>query len=177
VAALTVRHGAATAQRGSGVLSVDSHVVGPQAPDKGNSYDGCADDLVSTPAPPLKIHAGHVSRLTIRNVSRRTALPDRRPAIICDDAQNLELSGVQVHASASPEPLVLLHNAGATNLDRVRSTGADRPIVRQQSAMLTPTRPLRSVQSGLRVSPPAALLAPISAAPRQSSARGPRSGH
>ncbi len=78
------------------------------------------------PVPCHGIYAGHVKGLTIRDVVLRVAQPDTRPAIVCDDVVNLELNRITVEATASPEPLVLLHDVPTPSLEQVRSTGAPR---------------------------------------------------
>jgi hypothetical protein len=60
------------------------------------------------------------------------ARPDLRPAIVCDDVQNLDLFGLEVNATAASAPLVLLNHALGANVDRVRSTGDARELVRRQ---------------------------------------------
>lgn len=76
------------------------------------------------------IYAGHVKGLTIRDVNLQVRHADVRPAIVCDDVTDLEISRVRVGASPSFEPLVILHNVRDALLEQVTATVATREIAR-----------------------------------------------
>jgi polygalacturonase len=84
--------------------------------------------------PCFGIYAGHLKGLTIREAIFDAKNDDARPAVICDDVINLEINGVKVAATASPEPLVFLNNVKSAWVANVRSTGASRKIVRRAGA-------------------------------------------
>ncbi|HZP82409.1 MAG TPA: glycosyl hydrolase family 28 protein [Chthonomonadaceae bacterium] len=61
--------------------------------------------------PAYDIYCRHVDGLTLRNLRLRTAQPDARPALICDDARDLELNGLQIETLASGQPAIWLHQS------------------------------------------------------------------
>lgn len=54
------------------------------------------------------LYARHVRNLTLDNVRFELAKQDARPAIICDNVQDLELSGFKAQAGVSVESLIRL---------------------------------------------------------------------
>ena len=56
------------------------------------------------------IYARHVEGLTLNNVVIKTAAPDLRPAVVCDDVSDLDLNGVAMQGHAGAESLVRLQD-------------------------------------------------------------------
>ncbi len=64
--------------------------------------------------PAYGLYARHVQGLTLNNVRFELAAPDLRPAIVCDDVQDLEIGGLKAAGNHRSESLVRLQNtAGA----------------------------------------------------------------
>jgi hypothetical protein len=58
--------------------------------------------------PAYGLYARHAKNLVLNNVRFELATPDLRPAVVCDDVQDLELSGFKAQADASVESLIRL---------------------------------------------------------------------
>jgi polygalacturonase len=63
--------------------------------------------------PAFGFYARHVAGLTMRNVQVRWEAEDARPAMIFDDARELQIDGFQASAPAGDAPLIRLHNTSA----------------------------------------------------------------
>ena len=90
------------------------------------------------------IYAGHVQGLTIRDTILQVQAADARPAIICDDVVDLDLSRITIGASPSSAPLVVLHQVREAFLDQVRSVETAREIAEVQEServTITPRKP------------------------------------
>lgn len=61
------------------------------------------------PAYALYIH--HASGIVLNNVQFRTKTEDLRPAIVCDDVDDLELSGCRISGSSNAESLIRLQHS------------------------------------------------------------------
>jgi hypothetical protein len=60
--------------------------------------------------PAYGIYARHVKGLYLDNMVMSTGTPDSRPAVICDDVINLELSGSKVSVTPDAECMIRLQN-------------------------------------------------------------------
>jgi hypothetical protein len=81
--------------------------------------------------PAYGLYARHAKNITLDNVRFEFAKRDFRPAIVCDDVQDLELSGFKAQAEASVESLI-----------RLRAV---------QSAFIHASRPLNEISTFVRV--------------------------
>lgn len=73
----------------------------------------------------------HAARVTLRNVRFDLAAADARPALICDDVEDLELTGFKALISGS-EPLIRLRQMRGALLQGCRPTGSVETFVRTE---------------------------------------------
>lgn len=88
--------------------------------------------------PAYGMYLRHVSGVRMTNVEIKVELPDRRPAILCDDVQDTNLRDIQLTGAAASEWTATIRNSKALILDhiavapttkvfaRVRGTESDR---------------------------------------------------
>ncbi len=81
------------------------------------------------PAYGLYIH--HVSGVVLNNVQFRLKTPDLRPAVVCDDVDNIELNGFKAEGNLNAEALIRLENSS--------------------DVFITGSRPLNRIDTFLRV--------------------------
>lgn len=78
--------------------------------------------------PAWGFYCRHVAGIHFDNVTLRVQDQDYRPALVCDDARNIELNGFHVQ-SAGSEPVIVLNDViGATISDSVAPTNTTRFI-------------------------------------------------
>lgn len=58
--------------------------------------------------PSYGLYARHAKGLTLHNVKFELDSPDMRPAIVCDDVENLDISGLQAEGNKQAESLIRL---------------------------------------------------------------------
>ena len=63
----------------------------------------------------------HADRVRLRNIECVTDQPDERPAIVCDDAEDVILDGLDLSAPVGGAPLFDLRNTRRTFLTGMRS--------------------------------------------------------
>lgn len=63
----------------------------------------------------------HADRVRLRNVEYITDKPDGRPAVICDDVDNVILGGLELSAPVGGAPLIALKNTRRAFLTGIRS--------------------------------------------------------
>lgn len=75
------------------------------------------------------IYARHVKGLSVNNVRIEPAHPDLRPAVVCDDAEDLDLNGLRFHGNPSAESVIRLQNARQATVRDCRITESAREFV------------------------------------------------
>ena len=60
--------------------------------------------------PAYGFYCRHAQGLSLRNLSLRTRVADARPAVVCDDVQDLVMEGVKSSPAAKAAPMVVLSN-------------------------------------------------------------------
>ena len=63
----------------------------------------------------------HADRVRLRNIEYITDKPDGRPAVVCDDVENIILSGLELSAPIGGAPLIALKNTRRAFLTGMRS--------------------------------------------------------
>jgi polygalacturonase len=71
--------------------------------------------------PAYGFYVRHADRIRLRNVEYITDKPDGRPAIICDDVDDVILSGLELSAPAGGAPLIDLRNTRRAFLTGMRA--------------------------------------------------------
>jgi polygalacturonase len=84
------------------------------------------------PAYGLYIH--HADEIVLNNVRFRVESEDRRPAIVCDDVQDLELSGFKAQGHPEAEALIRLENTRNAFISHSRPLGECKTFVRVEGA-------------------------------------------
>ena len=79
--------------------------------------------------PAYGLYARHVRGLSLHNVHFDLAAPDLRPALVCDDAEDLELQSFRAAAHADAECLVRLIKARRVNIANSRPLSPVRDFV------------------------------------------------
>jgi polygalacturonase len=72
--------------------------------------------------PASGVYVRHAREVRIKNTEIRTALPEERPAIVCDDVHDLELCGLTTSAPSSTEAVFELHNTSDAFIQGARVT-------------------------------------------------------
>lgn len=85
---------------GGGTLAMAALVI----PEKPKAYP---ESIMYGTLPAYGLYCRHAKGLTLRNLKFELAAADHRPALICDDVEDLELTGLNASNSGS-EPLVRL---------------------------------------------------------------------
>ncbi len=91
---------------GGGTRELAARVV----PEKPTAYP---ESLMFGPLPAFGFYRRHAKGLTLRNVSVEVAAPDARPSLVCDDVENLELTGFKAAAPSSGALIRLRQTRGA----------------------------------------------------------------
>jgi len=84
------------------------------------------------PAYGLYIH--HADEIVLNNVRFRVESEDRRPAIVCDDVQDLELAGFKAQGHPESEALIRLENTRRAFVSGCRPLGEVKTFVRVEGA-------------------------------------------
>jgi polygalacturonase len=79
--------------------------------------------------PAYGLYARHVEELTLRNVRTRWEAEDARPAMVFDDAREVQLDAFQTDTVAGDAPVIRLHNAAAAFIGGVRVPAAAKLLV------------------------------------------------
>jgi polygalacturonase len=59
--------------------------------------------------PSSGLYVRHANGIRLRNLSLKAEAPDARPALTCDDAHDLDISGLRASASAEGQAVIALH--------------------------------------------------------------------
>jgi hypothetical protein len=125
----------------TGISFTDMHVTFPGG---GTREDAERSDIPELPdaypeyhmfgvLPAYGIYARHVRDLVLRGVRLDLAAPDQRPALLCDDAEDLELDGVQ--ALSDPEaPVARLRDSRSAFIHGCRALSACPAFLRVEGA-------------------------------------------
>ncbi|HRN55541.1 MAG TPA: glycosyl hydrolase family 28 protein [Agriterribacter sp.] len=81
--------------------------------------------------PAYGLYMHHVSGITLNNVRFNLQTPDLRPAIVCDDADDIELNGFKAAGNVNAESLIRLENS--------------------RNVFISGSRPLNTITTFLRV--------------------------
>jgi hypothetical protein len=84
------------------------------------------------PAYGLYIH--HADEIVLNNVRFRVESEDRRPAIVCDDVQDLELAGFKAQGHPEAESLIRLENTRRAFISHSQPLGEVKTLVRVEGA-------------------------------------------
>jgi hypothetical protein len=87
-------------------------------PEKEKAYP--ENGMFGATLPAHGLYLRHADNITMENVQFRTANPDKRPAIVMDDATNVSLHNFQAEAPASDQALVKLINCKETSIGDFR---------------------------------------------------------
>ena len=79
--------------------------------------------------PAYGLYARHVRDLTLNNVSFDLENPDLRPAIVCDDVQDLEIAGLSARGNAEAESLLRLQQTRRAFIHGCHPTADTRVFV------------------------------------------------
>jgi len=80
--------------------------------------------------PAFGFYLRHADRVRLRNIEIVTDKPDARPAIVCDDVDDVMLDGLELSAPAGGAPLIDLRNTRRAFLTGMRSP-ADSQVFAQ----------------------------------------------
>ena len=80
--------------------------------------------------PAYGLYARHAKDLTLCNVKFDLGSPDLRPALVCDDVQDLELHSLRAQGSLDAESLIRLHNTSRAFIHGCRPLNAVRTFLR-----------------------------------------------
>ena len=81
------------------------------------------DYQVFAPAPAYGFYVRHARGITLNNVWLETATPDFRPAVFCDDVEELDISGLRAMGNSGGSALVRLRQAKSVFLRGCRPLG------------------------------------------------------
>lgn len=108
---------------GGGTKDQTLHIV----PEEEQAYP---NGLIFGKLPTYGFYMRHVKNITLDNIQLRTIRPDDRPAIICDDVHNLNLSGLQAETSSNAQSVVLLKNTRGALIHNNRINNAVQTMIR-----------------------------------------------
>ena len=80
--------------------------------------------------PAYGFYCRHVHNLALRNIQTRFAQGDERPALICDDVEELELAGSKLACASEAEPAIHLSNVNNALLHGCRAMAGARTWLR-----------------------------------------------
>jgi hypothetical protein len=80
--------------------------------------------------PAYGLYARHVRGLSLESVCFDLARPDRRPAAVCDDAEDVEISGLRAQASGDLQSLIRLHDTREAFIHGCRPLGEAETFLR-----------------------------------------------
>lgn len=78
--------------------------------------------------PAYGLYCRHAKNVTFRDLNIRTRQPDDRPALICDDVEGLQLSGL-TGWGVGPTPVILFENVRNALLTGLRAPACERTFV------------------------------------------------
>jgi hypothetical protein len=84
--------------------------------------------------PAYGLYARHARNITLDNVRFELAKKDFRPAVVCDDVQDLELSGFKAQAEAAAESLIRLRSVQGAFIHNSRPLDEIGTFVRVEGA-------------------------------------------
>jgi polygalacturonase len=87
--------------------------------------------------PAYGFYVRHADRVRLRNVECITDKPDARPAIVCDDVDDIILAGLELTAPAGGAPLFDLRNTRRAFLTGMRSPAGNRVFAQIAGAAST----------------------------------------
>jgi hypothetical protein len=61
--------------------------------------------------PASGLYVRHANRIRLFNLRLKAEAPDARPAVVCNDAHDLDISGLRASAPAAGQPIIALHEA------------------------------------------------------------------
>ncbi len=76
--------------------------------------------------PAFAFFVRHADRVRLRNIEYITDKPDSRPAIVCDDVDDVILAGLELSAPAGDAPLINLRNTRRAFLTGMRAAAGSR---------------------------------------------------
>lgn len=79
--------------------------------------------------PASGLYVRHVRGLRLHNVELATSLPEERPSLVYDDAEDLEIRSLRATAPSSTQPIVCLHNCRNVFLQGSRSPVTTGPFL------------------------------------------------
>jgi hypothetical protein len=80
--------------------------------------------------PAYGVFARHVEGLKLSNVSLKLASSDLRPALVCEDVQDLFCTGWKVSASADAETVIRLESVSGAKIEKLALNGRAGTLVR-----------------------------------------------
>jgi hypothetical protein len=101
-------------------------------PEKATAYPECTMFGV---LPAYGFYCRHVEGLTLRNVTVGWKETDRRPALVCDDVEDLRLDGFQVRSAPESGPLVVFQNVTDALVRGCRAPGGTDLFLRLRGAV------------------------------------------
>ncbi len=84
--------------------------------------------------PAYGFYARHADRVRLRNLEIITDKPDGRPAIVCDDVNDVILSGLELSKPAGDAPLIQLKDTQRAYLNTMRSPQGNKLFVQVSGA-------------------------------------------
>lgn len=84
--------------------------------------------------PAYGMYLRHAEGLQMKNVEIKVELPDERPAIVCDDVQNVTLEDVRLTGDPHPEWVATLEDAKNVTLDGVTMPATAKVFARVKGA-------------------------------------------
>jgi len=82
--------------------------------------------------PAYGLYARHVRGLALEGVRFDLARPDLRPAVVCDDAEDVEISGLRAQGNREAESLIRLRSTRGAFLHGCRPLGEAGTFLRAE---------------------------------------------
>jgi hypothetical protein len=76
----------------------------------------------------------HASKIRMSNMEIKVELPDQRPALICDDVQDIDIKNLPLTGDPHSEWVATLHNSRGVNLDGITMAHSAKFFARIQGA-------------------------------------------
>jgi len=89
------------------------------------------------PAPAYAFYARHVSGISLTNVHFACEQPDLRPALVCEDVEQLDLNAVQMQAHPQAEACIRFQQVQHAFIHGCRMQGESRVFLRLEGAQST----------------------------------------
>ena len=87
--------------------------------------------------PASGLYVRHVNRLRLCNLRLQAEMPDARPAVVCDNAHDLDISGLRASASAEGQPIIALHESSDIFVHGSKAPKDSRAFVQVSGASST----------------------------------------